>query len=220
MTNLKIKSYTVIAGKNIENNLQKSVTGPTKRAHHFNNTLMQNFELYNPVNIIFGKDQLRKLPKLLPDKARILLLYGGGSIFKNKVHEQVIENVQGFEVFEFGGIEPNPHYNTCMAAVEVIRKNNLNFILAVGGGSVIDAAKFIAAASLYTDGDAWDILSKKISIKNALEFGAILTLPATPSWRASFLCCCAIASRCSSINNYYFQLTWSSYSSVNYYLQL
>lgn len=142
---------------------------------------MQNFEFYNPVNIIFGKDQLKKLPKLLPEKARILLLYGGGSIFKNKVHQQVTENLHGYEVIEFGGIEPNPHYNTCLAAIEVIKKNNLNFILAVGGGSVIDAAKFIAAATLYTNGEAWDILSKKVVIKQALEFGAILTLPATGS---------------------------------------
>ncbi len=142
---------------------------------------MQNFEFYNPVNIIFGKDQLQKLPNLVPANAKILLLYGGGSIFKNGVHKQVIDNLASFEVIEFGGIEPNPHYETCLEAVKIIKQNNLNFILAVGGGSVIDAAKFIAAATLHEGSNPWDIMTGKSKVDNAVAFGAVLTLPATGS---------------------------------------
>lgn len=142
---------------------------------------MQNFEFLNPVNIIFGKDQLQKLPNLLPEKARILLLYGGGSILKNGVHKQVTNYLKGFHVVEFSGIEPNPHYETCLEAVKAINANKLDFILAVGGGSVIDAAKFIAAAALYTDGEPWGIMTKGKPVTQALSIGAILTLPATGS---------------------------------------
>ena len=141
---------------------------------------MQNFEFYNPVNIIFGKDQLEKLPKLIPEKARILLLYGGGSIFKNNVHKVVSNNLIGFDVIEFGGIEPNPHFETCLEVVRTIKENKLDFILAVGGGSVIDAAKFIAVAALFT-GEPWMIMNQKTTITKALPLGAILTLPATGS---------------------------------------
>ena len=142
---------------------------------------MQNFEFYNPVNIIFGKDQLQKLPSQIPANAKILLLYGGGSIFKNGVHKQVTDNLASFEVVEFGGVEPNPHYETCLEAVKVIKQKNLNFILAVGGGSVIDAAKFIAAATLYKNGEPWGIMTQRTPVAEAISFGAVLTLPATGS---------------------------------------
>lgn len=142
---------------------------------------MLNFELYNPVNLIFGRGQISRLPKLIPFSAKILLVYGGGSIFNNGVHKQVTEALAGYNITEFGGIEPNPRYETLMKAVEVMRSNNLDFILAVGGGSVIDGAKFISAAVKF-NGDPIDILHKRLRVEdNAVPFGTVLTLPATGS---------------------------------------
>jgi NADP-dependent alcohol dehydrogenase len=144
---------------------------------------MNNFELYNPVNYIFGKDQLQKLPDLLPKNAKILMVYGGGSIFNNGIYDKVNQALQGFEVIEFGGVEPNPHFETLMKAVEIIRKDNINFILAVGGGSVIDGVKFISGAVNF-NGNEEDILRKKILFKDVdavVPFGTVLTLPATGS---------------------------------------
>jgi len=140
---------------------------------------MKNFEFYNPVKVIFGKDQLTKLSKLIPKEKKILMLYGGGSIKKNGVYDQVTEILKGYTVLEFSGIEPNPHYETAMKAVELIKKEKIDFLLAIGGGSVIDASKFIAAAALYTTGDPWDIMSKGAKVEAALPLGVILTLPAT-----------------------------------------
>ncbi|MBP7182975.1 MAG: iron-containing alcohol dehydrogenase [Flavobacterium sp.] len=144
---------------------------------------MINFELYNPTNLIFGKGQIEKLSTLVPQGAKILLAYGGGSIFKNGIHEQVINNLKGFEIVEFGGIEPNPHFETLMKAVAVIKEQNIDFILAVGGGSVIDGVKFISAA-VHFDGNPMEILQKRILIKDlskVVPFGTVLTLPATGS---------------------------------------
>ncbi|KVV13303.1 iron-containing alcohol dehydrogenase [Flavobacterium sp. TAB 87] len=142
---------------------------------------MLNFELYNPTNLVFGKGQIEKLGSLVPKNAKILLAYGGGSIFKNGIHEQVIKNLEGFEIIEFGGIEPNPHFETLMKAVAVIKAEKIDFILAVGGGSVIDGVKFISAAAHF-EGNPMDILQKRLLIKeNAVQFGSILTLPATGS---------------------------------------
>ncbi|WP_140485534.1 iron-containing alcohol dehydrogenase [Flavobacterium sp. GSA192] len=142
---------------------------------------MLNFELYNPTKLVFGKGQIEKLNTLIPEGTKILLAYGGGSIFKNGIHQQVIDNLKGFEIVEFGGIEPNPHFETLMKAVEVIKAEKIDFILAVGGGSVIDGVKFISAAVNF-DGNPIDILQKHILIKeNAMPFGTILTLPATGS---------------------------------------
>jgi len=142
---------------------------------------MLNFELYNPTNLIFGKGQIEKLAALVPKNTKILLAYGGGSIFKNGIHEQVVKNLKGFNIVEFGGIEPNPHFETLMKAVEIIKNENIGFILAVGGGSVIDGVKFISAAVNF-NGDPMEILHKRLQIKdNALPFGTVLTLPATGS---------------------------------------
>jgi len=142
---------------------------------------MLNFELYNPTNYVFGKGQIKQLSSLVPKGARILLAYGGGSIFKNGIHQQVIENLKGFEIVEFGGIEPNPHFETLMKAVEIIKEKKLDFILAVGGGSVIDGVKFISAA-VHFDGNPIELLQKRILVKeNAMPFGTVLTLPATGS---------------------------------------
>lgn len=142
---------------------------------------MLNFELYNPVNLIFGRGQISRLSKLISPSAKILLVYGGGSIFNNGVHKQVTEALHGYDITEFGGIEPNPRYETLMKAVEVMRSKNLDFILAVGGGSVIDGAKFISAAIKF-EGDPADILRKRMRIEdNAMPFATVLTLPATGS---------------------------------------
>ena len=144
---------------------------------------MLNFELYNPTNLVFGKGQIEKLSTLVPKGAKILLAYGGGSIFKNGIHEQVISNLKGFEIVEFSGIEANPQFETLMKAVAVVKEKNIDFILAVGGGSVIDGVKFISAAVNF-DGNPIDILQKKLLIKDlskVVPFGTVLTLPATGS---------------------------------------
>ncbi|MDP2890617.1 MAG: iron-containing alcohol dehydrogenase [Bacteroidota bacterium] len=142
---------------------------------------MYNFEYQNPVKIIFGKGEIQKVGENIPVGSKILLTYGGGSIFKNGVYKQIKDSIQGFEVVEFGGIEPNPHYETLMKAVEMIKKENITFLLSVGGGSVLDGTKFIAAAAFFTQGDPWQILSKQAKVENALPIGAVLTLPATGS---------------------------------------
>ncbi|WP_264548498.1 iron-containing alcohol dehydrogenase [Flavobacterium sp. N2820] len=148
---------------------------------------MLNFELYNPVNYVFGKGQIEKLTELVPSNTKILIAYGGGSIFKNGVYNQVKTalNAQFLtnEVIEFGGIEPNPRFETLMKAVEIIRTEKIGFIIAVGGGSVIDGVKFISAAVNF-EGDAADILKKRILFKDVakvIPFGTVLTLPATGS---------------------------------------
>ncbi len=142
---------------------------------------MLNFELYNPTNYIFGKGQMEKLKTLIPKNTKILLAYGGGSIFKNGIYESVMENLKGFDVTEFGGIEPNPQFETLEKAIAVVKENNIDFILAVGGGSVIDGVKFISGAVNYK-GNPIEILQKRILIKeNAMPFGTVLTLPATGS---------------------------------------
>ncbi|ESU19349.1 iron-containing alcohol dehydrogenase [Flavobacterium cauense R2A-7] len=144
---------------------------------------MLNFELYNPTNYVFGKGQIAKLAELVPQNTKILLAYGGGSIFKNGVYEQVKAALPNVDILEFGGIEPNPRYETLMKAVAIIREQNIGFILAVGGGSVIDGVKFISAAVKF-DGNPMDILHKRLLIKDAsqvIPFGTVLTLPATGS---------------------------------------
>lgn len=144
---------------------------------------MTNFELYNPVNYVFGKGQIAKLSELVPSNVKILLTYGGGSIFKNGVYDQVKAALPAAEIVEFSGIEPNPRFETLMKAVQIIREQNIGFILAVGGGSVIDGTKFISAAVNYK-GDEADILRKRILFKDVNEvipFGTVLTLPATGS---------------------------------------
>lgn len=142
---------------------------------------MKNFSFANPVKIIFGKDTIQLISKEIPLGSKILITYGGGSIKKNGVYDQVIKALESFEVYEFSGIEPNPHYETCMKAVKLIKEKNIDFLLAVGGGSVIDATKFIVSAACFEGGDPWDILAKGAKIKQALPFGTVLTLPATGS---------------------------------------
>ena len=144
---------------------------------------MNNFEYKNPVKIIFGKGTIPNVVNEIPKNAKVLLTYGGGSIKKTGVYDQVKTALKDVEFLEFGGIEANPHYETCMKAVELIKKENVGFLLSVGGGSVLDATKFIAAATLYKNGDPWEILDKRneIFVEEAMPIGAVLTLPATGS---------------------------------------
>ncbi len=144
---------------------------------------MLNFELYNPTNYIFGKGQIEKLSELIPKKSKMLLAYGGGSIFKNGVYDQVIAALSGVEIVEFGGIEPNPRFETLLKAVEIIREQKITFILAVGGGSVIDGVKFISGAVQF-EGNPIDILKNRVLFKDiskVIPFGTVLTIPATGS---------------------------------------
>lgn len=141
---------------------------------------MQNFTYANPVKIIFGKGTIKNIAEEISKEQKVLVIYGGGSIKKNGVYDQVMDALKGYQVFEFSGIEPNPHYETCMKAVEVIKKENIDFLLSVGGGSTLDATKFIAASSRF-DGDSWKILSEHAQISDALPFGCVMTLPATGS---------------------------------------
>ncbi len=142
---------------------------------------MFNFTAHNTTKIHFGKNQISQLSNEVPSGARILLAYGGGSIHKNGIYEQVKAALGDRFVIEFRGIEPNPKYSTVIEAVSVIKQNQIDFILAVGGGSVIDACKFIAAASLFEGADSWDICAKQATISQALPLGVVLTLPATGS---------------------------------------
>ena len=142
--------------------------------------IMLNFEFQNPTKIIFGKSQIARLSKEIPKNAKILMAYGQGSIFKNGVYDQVKAALVGYEIIEFGGIEANPNFSTLMKAVEIAKTEKIDFILAVGGGSVIDGVKFISAALLF-DGEPWDILKNSIRIFKGVPFGTILTLPATGS---------------------------------------
>lgn len=143
---------------------------------------MQNFDFYNPTHILFGKGRIADLNKLIPIDAKVLLLYGGGSIKKNGIFDEVISALGNRDISEFSGIEPNPTYENLLNAVEIVKTKKIDFLLAVGGGSVIDSTKFIAAAALIETGEPWSILEKRgTNIGKALPFGTILTLPATGS---------------------------------------
>jgi len=141
---------------------------------------MENFKFSNPVKIIFGKGMIKELSKEISINKKVMILYGGGSIKSNGVYEQVMSALQNHQVTEFGGIEPNPHYETCMEAVNKIKQDKVDFLLAVGGGSVIDATKFIVAAVCCED-DPWKLMTGEIPIRDAMPFGTVLTLPATGS---------------------------------------
>ncbi len=147
---------------------------------------MLNFDYQNPTRIIFGQGSTSKLSRSVPPKARVLVLYGGGSVRRNGTLDDVLAALQQDgerHVAEFSGIEPNPTFETLMRAVQQVHEEQIDFLLAVGGGSVIDGTKFVAAAArLPASEDAWSILeSRGRVIKDALPFGAVLTLPATGS---------------------------------------
>ncbi len=142
---------------------------------------MQDFSFYNPTRIEFGAGKIASLNQLVPANARVLVLFGGESARRTGTLDEVTAALGDREVQLFGGIEPNPSFETLMEAVEQVRSNRIDFLLAVGGGSVIDGTKFVAAAALF-EGDAWEILQQGgQNIERALPFGTVLTLPATGS---------------------------------------
>lgn len=143
---------------------------------------MQNFVYKNPTEILFGKGMIREIAVRIPQGQTVLFLYGGGSIKANGVYDQVRSALKGFRVVEFGGIEANPLFETCLKAIDVAKKEKVGFVLAVGGGSVLDASKFIAAAVCFKDSDPWEILRVHgENVQTALPVGTVLTLPATGS---------------------------------------
>jgi NADP-dependent alcohol dehydrogenase len=142
---------------------------------------MENFTYHNPTRLLFGRGQIAALDRELPSTARVLLLAGGGSIKANGVHSQVTRALGSRVVRECWGVEANPDFDTLMRAVEIVRREKLDWILPVGGGSVLDGAKFVAAAASYA-GDPWEILVTRAKhLQSALPIGAVLTLPATGS---------------------------------------
>ncbi|APY12340.1 NADH-dependent alcohol dehydrogenase [Seonamhaeicola sp. S2-3] len=142
---------------------------------------MNNFEFKNPTKIIFGKDTIKQVKEEIPTNAKVLLLYGGGSIKKNGIYNQVKTALADVDVTEFGGIPANPEYAILMEALKVIKDKNINYLLAVGGGSVIDGTKFLSAAAVYKGDTPWDILTNHIRTEKGMPFGTVLTLPATGS---------------------------------------
>lgn len=152
--------------------------GPVFFTFH-SGAMMNNFVFQNPTRILFGKNQIAALKDELPANARVMVTYGGGSVLRNGVMEQVRKALAGRRVVEFGGIEPNPAYETLMEAVKLAKAEGVDFLLAVGGGSVIDGSKFVAAALCYEGDDPWDILAKHAPVKTAVPLACVLTLPAT-----------------------------------------
>ncbi|WP_026777768.1 iron-containing alcohol dehydrogenase [Polaribacter sp. Hel_I_88] len=142
---------------------------------------MNNFEFKNPTKIIFGKDTIKNIANEIPENAKVLVLYGGGSIKKNGIYEQVTAALANVNFIEFGGIPANPEYAILLEALQVIKKENITYLLAVGGGSVIDGTKFLSAAALFEGDTPWDILAKNIRTEKGMPFGTVLTLPATGS---------------------------------------
>ena len=146
---------------------------------------MLNFSFQNTTQILFGEGQIAALKKQIPADAKVLVTYGGGSIKSNGVYDQVTAALSDHAWFEFSGIEPNPSYDTLIKSLDIIKENNVDFILAVGGGSVVDGSKFIAAAALFNEegesNDPWDIVSKQARVTKALPLACVLTLPATGS---------------------------------------
>ncbi len=142
---------------------------------------MKNFEFYNPTRIIFGKDTISKLNQHIPANASVLMCYGGGSIKQNGVYDQVMAALEGWQLVEFGGIEPNPDYDTVNKAIALGKEKHIDFILAVGGGSVIDGAKLIAVGIPFKGDDLWQVVKGNVEIKvgESIPLGTVLTLPAT-----------------------------------------
>ncbi|MDM5067616.1 iron-containing alcohol dehydrogenase [Aeromonas salmonicida] len=140
-----------------------------------------NFQYANPTRVCFGDGQIATLPDLIPAGSRLLVLYGGGSIKQNGVYDQLTQALAGRDWQEFSGIGANPQYDQLMEAVALVKRERIDFLLAVGGGSVVDGTKFVAAAACFEGGDPWEILLHKAPVKAALPLGCVLTLPATGS---------------------------------------
>ncbi len=166
---------------------------------------MNNFEFQNPVKLIFGKGQISKIAKEIPANAKIMITCGGGSIRRNGIYDQVAEALKNHNFIEFCGIEANPQYATLMEAVALAKENDIDYLLAVGGGSVVDGTKFIAAAIDYKGTNAWELMlnPKMMSEMNPTPLAAILTLPAT----ASEMNCGAVISRSETKEKFAFNHT-------------
>ncbi len=141
---------------------------------------MNNFQFQNPTKLIFGKGMISKLSSELPRGTKIMVTYGGGSVKKNGVYDQVVAALEGFDYIEFWGIEPNPRIETLRKAIELGKKEGVNFLLAVGGGSVLDGTKLIAAA-IPMPVDGWDLVIGKVPFGDCVDFASVMTLPATGS---------------------------------------
>eukprot|EP01086_Lenisia_limosa_P012772 TRINITY_DN41358_c0_g1_i1.p1 TRINITY_DN41358_c0_g1~~TRINITY_DN41358_c0_g1_i1.p1 ORF type:complete len:391 (-),score=93.89 TRINITY_DN41358_c0_g1_i1:32-1204(-) len=144
---------------------------------------MRSFDFYNPVEVIFGEDRVTELAKAVPKDAKVLLTFGQGSIKRNGTYDKIISALEGHTVIPFGGIEPNPEYDTLMKAVDIAKKEDVDFVLAVGGGSVIDGSKFITAAARLPEGEDPFSIMKTVgaNIKDAIPLGVVLTVIATGS---------------------------------------
>lgn len=143
--------------------------------------MVENFEFCCPTRVVFGKGSIAKLSELIDKNKKVMMVYGGGSIKKNGVYDQVKTAIKDYDLTEFSGIEPNPEYETCMRAVELAKDKEIDFLLAVGGGSVLDATKFIAAAIKYDGVEPYDMAKYELEVKQALPVGSVMTLPATGS---------------------------------------
>ncbi|MDO5582342.1 MAG: iron-containing alcohol dehydrogenase [Planctomycetia bacterium] len=152
---------------------------------------MNSFDYCNPVRIVFGEGEIARLSDLIPKGSKIMITSGGGSIFKNGIWDQVKSALAGYDIVEFKGIEPNPQYSTLMKAVDLAKKEKIDFLLAVGGGSVLDGTKFISVAAKYQGEDPWDIVEKGAKVNEAIPLGSVITLPAT----GSEMNCLAVVSR-------------------------
>ena len=141
---------------------------------------MNNFEFQNPTRLIFGKGQIARLSQELPHDKKILVTFGGGSVKANGVYDKVMKALEGFDFIEFWGIEPNPKVETLRKAVQLCKDQGVGFILAVGGGSVLDGTKLIAAAACV-ENDAWELVRDASLAKGAIPFASVMTLPATGS---------------------------------------
>ena len=156
---------------------------------------MYNFKFQNPTKLIFGKGMIAELAKEIPLERNILITFGGGSVRNNGVYDQVMKALANHRTEEFWGIEPNPKYETLMQAVKLGREKKIDFILAVGGGSVVDGSKFIAAAIPYEGDEPWDLVSKHVRVTTTVPLATVITLPAT----GSEMNCGAVISRKSTM---------------------
>lgn len=147
---------------------------------------MFNFDFYNPTHIVFGKDRLGELDTLVPKDAKVLITYGGGSAVRSGLIDRIVKALGNRKVEQFGGIEPNPSLETCERAVAFIKERGVDFVLAVGGGSVVDATKLIVMGATY-DGPVIEVMKAGVPevpvemVPNPLPFGTVMTLPATGS---------------------------------------
>lgn len=142
---------------------------------------MLNFTFQNPTKIIFGKGTIDRIKEEIPSEARVMITYGGGSVLRNGVLSEVKYALRGYDMVEFAGIEPNPDYKTLMAGIKIARERKIDFLLALGGGSVIDGTKFMAAAMVYDDDPFLLLNNSGINIRQAMPLGTVVTLPASGS---------------------------------------